>query len=66
MLAHDRCIHILCDSNMIYSQDLSTSEVLYDEAFKSLEIAMKGLVQPVSDDTGTVNFISEKIHLESL
>ena len=50
VLAHNMCVHVLPDFDMIYPQDLSTSEVLYDEAFKSLEIAMKGLVQPVSQD----------------
>ncbi|KAI0211904.1 KICSTOR complex protein SZT2 [Lamellibrachia satsuma] len=41
-----RLVFILDVSPSIATVDLSTSEVLYDEAFKSLEIAMKGLVQP--------------------
>ena len=39
-----------CDHYVVLSQNLATSELLYDEAFRSLETAMKSLVQPVSSD----------------
>jgi len=43
-----------CDYCVVFSQNLATSEILYDEAFRSLETAMKSLVQPVSSNAQTL------------